>query len=102
LLRDRRGVNDVELPLGDRRAIDALIATHGVIMDTQERTLWVSVSPHLLGRFVAFDLVRLLDSRHEPTDAAPPSRSIPEDPLLTSGRYERWRSRQEKRAGTAG
>jgi isopenicillin-N N-acyltransferase-like protein len=103
LLRDRRGVNDAELPLGDRRAIDALIATHGVIMDTRERTLWVSVSPHLLGRFVAFDLVRLLDPQYEPADSAPPSRSIPEDPLLTSGQYERWRSlaRPEKRTGTA-
>jgi isopenicillin-N N-acyltransferase-like protein len=101
LLRDRRGVNDAELPLGDRRAIDALIATHGVIMDTQARVLWVSVSPHLLGRFVAFDLVKLLDPRHEPAASVLPSPSIPEDPLLTSGRYERWRSQHEERPGAA-
>jgi isopenicillin-N N-acyltransferase like protein len=104
LLRDRRGVNDLALPLGDRRAIDALIATHGVIMDTRERTLWVSVSPHLLGRFVAFDLAQLLDPRHEPPSSASPARSIPPDPLLTSGQYDRWRSlprpERERRAGT--
>ena len=33
VLRDRRGVGGVELPLGSRRALDALIATHSVVMD---------------------------------------------------------------------
>jgi isopenicillin-N N-acyltransferase-like protein len=96
LLRDRRGINDTELALGDRRAIDALIAAHGVVMDTKERTLWVSVSPHLLGQFVAFDLGKLLDPQHEPSAVASPSRAIAEDPLLTSGQYERWRALRDR------
>ena len=91
LLRDRSGVNDVKIPLGDRRAIDALIATHGVVMDTAERTLWVSAGPHLLGRFVAFDLGRLLAPEYRPSRALPPPRVIVEDPLKTSGQYDRWR-----------
>jgi hypothetical protein len=68
LLRDRRGFGDRPLALGDRDAIDALIATHGVVMDTRARRLWVSVAPHLLGPFVAFDLGRMLadDYRPEP------------------------------------
>jgi hypothetical protein len=68
LLRDRRGFGDRPLALGDRDAIDALIATHGVVMDTRTRRLWVSVAPHLLGPFVAFDLGRMLadDYRPEP------------------------------------
>src|SRR5690606_14004126 len=48
LLRDRSAPGDKPLPLGDRRAIDALIATHGVIMETKSRVLWVSEAPHLL------------------------------------------------------
>jgi isopenicillin-N N-acyltransferase like protein len=91
LLRDRRGVNDAPLPLGDRRAIDALIATHGVVMDATDRTLWVSESPHLLGRFVAFELPRLLASDFDPLKDGSPLRAIPEDALLTSGEYERRR-----------
>jgi isopenicillin-N N-acyltransferase like protein len=89
LLRDRRGVNDTPLALGDRRAIDALIATHGVVMDTSELTLWVSESPHLLGRFVAFELSRLLASDYDPAREAAPLRTVAADPLLTSGEYER-------------
>jgi hypothetical protein len=91
LLRDRRGVNDAPLELGDRRAIDALIATHGVVMDTTERTLWVSESPHLLGRFIALELPRLLAADFDPQANDQPLRTIPEDKLLTSGDYERRR-----------
>lgn len=101
MLRDRRGVNDTELKLGDRRAIDALIATHGVVMDTKERTLWVSVSPHLLGRFVAFDLATLLDARYQPSGLVSPVRAIAADPLLTSGEYERWRTHEREQKPVA-
>ncbi len=92
LLRDRRGVGGVKLALGDRRAIDALIATHGVVMDTAARVLWVSESPHLLGRFVAFDLKRMLRDDYDPRADSAPLQAIPEDPLLTSGEYARWRA----------
>ena len=66
ILRDKRGPGDVALPPGDRRAIDALIATHGVVMDTTARVLWVSEGPHLKGRFVRFDIGRLLSPGYDP------------------------------------
>ncbi|HEX3854157.1 MAG TPA: C45 family peptidase [Polyangiaceae bacterium] len=89
LLRDRQGLRDQKLALGDRSAINALIATHGVVMDTKRRVLWVSESPHLLGRFVAFDLNRAFAADYDPEHATDLP-SIPEDPLLTSGEYERF------------
>jgi hypothetical protein len=66
VLRDKRGVGDSPLPSGDRRAIDALIATHGVVIDTTARTMWVSEGPHLLGRFIRFDVGRLLAKDYDP------------------------------------
>ena len=81
LLRDRAGAHGQPLALGDRNAIDALIATHGVVMDTGKRQLWVSEGPHLLGRFVLFDM-------HTLWSAEPPAPSegsaIPADPALQS------------------
>lgn len=88
LLRDRKGPSGVALPLGDRRAIDALIATHAVVMETASRRLWVSEAPHLLGRFVAFDLTALLGDAASPT-AGEDHPTIPADPLLESGEYAR-------------
>jgi isopenicillin-N N-acyltransferase like protein len=90
LLRDRKGPGDRNLSLGDRSAINALIATHGVVMDTKQRVLWVSESPHLLGRFVAFDLKRMLAADYDPEHPGELAAST-EDPLLTSGEYARVR-----------
>jgi len=92
LLRDRRGASGMDLVLGDRRAVNALIATHGVVMDTTARVLWVSESPHLLGRFVAFDLKRLLAADYNPLEDSTESPSVGADPLFTSGEYQRWRA----------
>ncbi len=91
LLRDRRSEDGSALPLGDRRAIDALIATHGVIFETGERRLWVSEAPHLLGRFRSFELRQLLSADYDPEADAPETESLPEDPLLTSGDYARFK-----------
>lgn len=90
LLRDRKGVGDAPLALGDRSAINALIATHGVVMDTARRVLWVSESPHLLGRFVAFDLKRMLAADYEP-NSLPTLPASAEDVLLSSGDYQKLR-----------
>jgi hypothetical protein len=67
VLRDKRGPGGVPLPAGDRRAIDALIATHGVLMDTTARVMWVSEGPHLLGRFIRFDIAKLLSPDYAPS-----------------------------------
>jgi hypothetical protein len=51
----------------------------------------VSESPHLLGRFLAFDLNRAFSPDYDPEHAAELD-SLSEDPLLTSGDYARWRA----------
>jgi isopenicillin-N N-acyltransferase like protein len=83
ILRDKRGVGDADLPAGDRRAIDALIATHGVVVDTTAKVMWVSEGPHLLGRFVRFDLARLLAPGYDPHSEHEVVATDP-DPLLSN------------------
>lgn len=90
VLRDKRGAGDRELPLGDRRTLDALIATHGVVADLTDRALWVSEGPHLVGRFVRFDLRRLLDPATEP-GGDDTLVTIPADAIQGDGRFEAWR-----------
>ncbi|MFZ5482194.1 MAG: C45 family autoproteolytic acyltransferase/hydrolase [Myxococcota bacterium] len=60
MLRDRRGVGGRELPLGHESAINADIASHGVIVDATERAIYVSAWPNLAGGFVKFALADLL------------------------------------------
>lgn len=83
ILRDKRGPGDRELGLGNRNALDALIATHSVVVDATDRVLWVGIGPHALGRYVAFDLKReLLDQNEGPAPV-----DLPEDPVLHSDDY---------------
>jgi len=91
MLRDHTCSGGVACPLGDRRAIDALIATHGVVADTTDRTLWVSKGPHLSGQFVRFDLKEIFAPGHDPRKDAPAA-TVPADPILTDGRYEAGRA----------
>src|SRR5262249_35611358 len=89
VLRDRKGIGGTELALGNRRALDALIATHSVVMDSTARVLWVSEGPHLVGRYVRFDLGRILASDFTPAPGEPVT-TLPEDDLLKSGAYDAW------------
>lgn len=81
ILRDVRGPGGVELALGNRGSINAMIATHAVVADVTRGILWVSRGPHQLGQFDAYSI--------EAFGGAAPAPPIPEDPLLSSGAYER-------------
>jgi isopenicillin-N N-acyltransferase-like protein len=88
ILRDHGCSSDPRCPVGDRRSIDALIATHGIVADTTGRVLWVSAGPHLAGRFVRLDLRDLLSPDHDPAGEQEPE-VMPEDPILRDGRWSR-------------
>lgn len=60
ILRDRDGVGGRDLPDGHESALDADIASHGVILDVTDRSILVSAWPNLSGGFVRFQLDRLL------------------------------------------
>jgi hypothetical protein len=70
--------------VGDRRSIDAFIATHGIVADLTGRTLWVSEGPHLSGKFVKVTFDEGVPAAIE---------ELPADPALTDGRYEEGRKR---------
>ena len=112
MLRDKRGVGDKVLGLGNRNALDALIATHSVVVDATARVLWVGQGPHALGRYVAFDLRRELPEAGGPPSTATPSppsaaapteadlgpswiRDLPEDPTLHSDEYRSFLNAEE-------
>jgi hypothetical protein len=102
MLRDHECVNDRSCPLGDRRSIDALIATHGIVGDATDRVLWVSAGPHLTGKFVELRLRTLLAPDHDPaTDPVPAS--LPEDPVASSrlAPFSQALEQGPTRAGTA-
>ncbi len=96
ILRDHSCARDacpVGSGLGDRRTIDALIATHGIVADTTDRILWVGVGPHLSGAFVGLDLRLLFGAHHDPDADAEEPPTLPEDPILHTPQYDEGRVR---------
>jgi hypothetical protein len=81
MLRDHECAGRLKCALGDRRAIDALIATHGIVADTTARVLWVSAGPKLSGKFIRLDLVTLLGPDHDPSRDGEPE-TMPDDPRV--------------------
>ena len=90
ILRDRSGIGDASLPLGNRNAVDAFVATHSVVADLTARVLWVSEGPHTLGRYRAIDLGARL-ALGEAAGVSEATADLPADALLDDGTYERYR-----------
>ena len=56
ILRDMKGVNDSALGYGNEKAINQLLAHHGIIFKPAQRKVWVSSNPYQMGEFLAYDL----------------------------------------------
>jgi hypothetical protein len=58
-------------------------------METTRRALWVSEGPHLVGRFIKFDLRTLLDPGYDPAHDDSPIETISQDDIA-GARYDGW------------
>ena len=90
MLRDRSAFGGAPLPLGNRNATDAMIATHSVVADLTARVLWVSEGPNTLGRYRAIDLGARL-ARREQAATAEARADLPQDAMLVDGTFDRYR-----------
>lgn len=66
MLRDRKGVGDVDLPRGHESGINADIAAHGAVLDATAGTITLSTYPNLGGHFLRFSVDALLAGDLEP------------------------------------
>jgi hypothetical protein len=81
MLRDRLLPGGKFAGNGHRATLNALIATHAVVMDLTEGIFWAASPPHQLGKFVAFDV--------NDFDRELPALTMPADPLLASGEFDK-------------
>ena len=66
ILRNKNGISDEELGLGNEMSINQYISHHSVIFKPVQRVVWVSTAPWQLGKMVKYDLNELfnLSSNH--------------------------------------
>lgn len=82
-LRDKSEKGGKDLPIGNRKAIDSLIATHAVIFDGENETLYVSQGPSLVGPFLGYKLKESFQA-HGPVR----TENLPGDPLVSVELFE--------------
>lgn len=96
VLRNKEGLHGKRIGYGNEKALNQLLAHHGVVFKPSERKLWVSSNPYQLGAFVAYDLDDVFDesftknSSFETTDL-----TISADPFMNSKefvQYETYRN----------
>lgn len=91
ILRNRQGLDNAELGMGNEMAINQLIAHHSVIFQPEKLMMYVSTSPWQCGKFMAYDLNKIfsdtVDFHHE---VATLQLTIPEDPFIGQKEYGRF------------
>lgn len=88
ILRNRSGLNNSDIGLGNEKAINQLIAHHGIIFQPEKRLVWISTAPWQLGKFVCYDLNKVFDLNPvKNTEIYDASLTIPADSFLLTKQY---------------
>jgi hypothetical protein len=89
ILRDRYGLHNQDIGMGNEKAVNQLIAHHAIVFEPEKQLVWVSTAPWQLGKFVAYDLKKIfgmqgLQQNREVYDSA---LTIPADSFLLTKDY---------------
>jgi len=98
ILRNRDGLHGEKIGYGNEKAINQLLAHHGIVFKPEERKVWVSANPYQLGAFVAYDLDSVFNKFEKGnvrSSVANLNETIPESDFVHSKEfhdYEEFRS----------
>lgn len=92
ILRDRAGVHDANIGMGNEKAMNQLIAHHSVVFEPKKRLVWVSTQPWQLGQYVAYDLNKIfaMHGMHSNTEVCDSALNIAADTFLQSKEYQNF------------
>ncbi|MBS1646778.1 MAG: peptidase C45 [Bacteroidetes bacterium] len=62
ILRNQKGINNKDIGMGNEKAINQLIAHHGIIFSPQEGLMWVSTNPFQCGAFVCYNIKKVFNT----------------------------------------
>jgi hypothetical protein len=95
ILRDRKGLRGTDIGNGNEKAVNQLIAHHSVIFKPSKLQMWVSTSPFQVGKYEAYDLNVIFNTKINPLNNVNDSLlTINADTFLTNGYndYNEYRS----------
>lgn len=91
ILRNQKGLNGVDIGMGNEKVVNQLVAHHAVIFKPEQGLVWVSTAPWQLGKFVCYDLAKVLASKPvDNSEIYEPALTIPADPFTASRSYQQY------------
>ncbi len=102
ILRNTEGLENRKLGYGNEKAINQLLAHHGILFKPDAGKVWVSANPYQLGAFVAYDLEDVFEkfgNGKVGNSVADSAEIIPEDDFVNSREfrnYEKFRKLSEE------
>ncbi|WP_293893391.1 C45 family peptidase [Flavobacterium sp.] len=93
ILRDKEGIDGAKIGYGNEKALNQLIAHHGIIFKPEQRLVWVSTNPYQLGEFVCYDLKKIFNKRNSIDtifSLQEQDLNIPKDLFLETPEYENY------------
>ncbi|MBS1635973.1 MAG: peptidase C45 [Bacteroidetes bacterium] len=91
ILRDQRGINDRNMGLGNEKALNQLLAHHGVVFKPADGLMWVSANPFQCGEFICYDIHKVFREYADLREQKPiheKQYTIPADPFLKTKEYQ--------------
>ncbi|MBC8770150.1 acyl-CoA--6-aminopenicillanic acid acyl-transferase [Arenibacter sp. BSSL-BM3] len=102
ILRNKEGLRDMDIGYGNEKALNQLLAHHGIVFKPEQGLVWVSSNPYQLGEFVAYNLNKIFkDSLNHgnKTTLSIANKNIKKDSFLYTlayQNYEEYRSMSDK------
>ncbi|MBK0369544.1 C45 family autoproteolytic acyltransferase/hydolase [Flavobacterium agrisoli] len=92
ILRDKKGLKNIPLGYGNEKALNQLIAHHGIIFKPKDKLVWVSANPYQLGEFVCYDLNAVFNlPKNDSVKSLQKERlNIAKDPFLETTAYSNY------------
>ena len=92
ILRNKNGLKDIPLGFGNEKALNQLMAHHGIIFKPKEKLVWVSANPYQLGEFVCYNLDSIFKERKTGTIISfeEENLNIAKDPFIETTAYKNY------------
>ena len=91
ILRNKEGLNGEKIGFGNEKALNQLLAHHGIVFQPSKKMVWVSSNPYQLGAFVAFQLDSVFAKSTERISTLSQSDLLIEkDPFINSEAFKNY------------
>ncbi|MEN2398441.1 C45 family peptidase [Flavobacterium sp. MC2016-06] len=101
ILRNKDGLQNIALGYGNEKALNQLMAHHGIIFKPTAKQVWVSANPYQMGEFVCYNLDSIFKDRKENSIVSfeEENLNIAKDPFLKTEaflKYQKFRIEDDK------